>query len=331
VSWKLLTDDWRLKLLALGLAILMLGAVAFSQNPPTSKPLTVGLNYPATQNQIVVINPPSKITVTITGLADIIATVTPDNLTATVDTSHAKAGNAQKLNVTVTPTDKRVGVQQPAPIVVDVDTITTREVQVEVKATSAPGWSVSNALATCPGSSKPNPCSVHFTGPSAWMNNLHAYVTFPGQVSANNINSPNQPVQLQNSSGYLDVQSCSKITTPACSLDEISVSVHIDAVAGSTSSTVALLDAPPSHPPANGYRVTAITITPNTATISGDPVVLAKIRNIMLPPVDLTGRTTDATFTVTIQYPDGTSGTVATASVKYSISPNPNASPSPGA
>ena len=43
MSWGLITDDWRIKLLALGLAVLMLGAVAFSQNPPTTGNLTVGL------------------------------------------------------------------------------------------------------------------------------------------------------------------------------------------------------------------------------------------------------------------------------------------------
>jgi len=328
VSWKLVTDDWRLKLLAVGLAVLMLGAVAFSQNPPTSKPLTVGLSYPTTQNQIVVINPPSKTSVTITGLADVIATVTPDNLTAIVDTAHAKAGAAQKLNVTVTSTDKRVTVQQPAPIVVDVDTIATKEVQVEVKATSAPGWSISSSVATCPGSSKPNPCFVHFTGPAGWTNNLHAYAAFPGQVAANSTNSPNQAVQLQNNNGYFDNTTCTRVT-PACSLDVSSVSIHVDAVAGSTSSTVALIDSAPSHPPASGYRVTAITITPNTVTISGDPVALGKVRSIMLPAVDLSGKTADATFSVAIPYPDGISGSIGNASIKYSISANPNVSPTP--
>jgi len=43
MSW--ITEDWRLKLLALGLAVVMLGAVAFSQNPPTIKTLSVPLNY----------------------------------------------------------------------------------------------------------------------------------------------------------------------------------------------------------------------------------------------------------------------------------------------
>src|SRR4029077_3483575 len=85
MSWSLITDDWRLKLTAVVLAVLMLGAVAFSQNPPTTKTLTVGLNYivpsssstPSCPYNIVLINPPSKTNVTYSGLADVIANVNP--------------------------------------------------------------------------------------------------------------------------------------------------------------------------------------------------------------------------------------------------------------
>ena len=52
MNWGLITDSWRLKLLAVGLAVLMLGAVAFSQNPPTTKSLTVSLNYTVPPNII---------------------------------------------------------------------------------------------------------------------------------------------------------------------------------------------------------------------------------------------------------------------------------------
>ena len=41
----LITNEWRLKLLAFLLAVLMLGAVAFSQNPPTTRSLSVPLDY----------------------------------------------------------------------------------------------------------------------------------------------------------------------------------------------------------------------------------------------------------------------------------------------
>ena len=330
MSWKLVTDDWRLKLLALGLAILMLGAVAFSQNPPTSGTLKVGLTYTNLPSNLVLLNPPSNINVTYSGLSGVISQVTVNNLSAKVDASHATPGAAVKLNVIAASTVTGVTVQV-APIVVAIETLTTKEIPIEVKANAAPGWSITSAVATCPASSKPTPCAVHFTGPASWTTNLHAYVTYPGAgIQANTNNSPNQTVQLQNNNGYFDSTTCSKVT-PACSLDVTTVSIHVDAVAGSTSSTVALLDAPPSHAPANGYRVTAITITPNTVIISGDPVALGKVRSIMLPSVDLTGRTSDATFSVAIRYPDGISGSVANATVTYSISANPNASPSPGA
>jgi len=72
VSWNLITDDWRLKLLALGLAILMLGAVAFAQNPPTTGNLTVGLNYTFGGANVILLNPPTRINVSYSGLADAI-------------------------------------------------------------------------------------------------------------------------------------------------------------------------------------------------------------------------------------------------------------------
>jgi YbbR domain-containing protein len=79
----------------------------------------------------------------------------------------------------------------------------------------------------------------------------------------------------------------------------------------------------------NGYRITAVTITPNTVTITGDPTTIGRFRSLTLPAIDLTGKTSDATFQVAIPYPDGVSGSVSTATIKYSISPNPAVSPTP--
>jgi hypothetical protein len=62
--------------------------------------------------------------------------------------------------------------------------------------------------------------------------------------------------------------------------------------------------------------------------ITGKPDALARAgTTITLPQVDLGGRTSDATFTVAIPYPDGTDGPVRNARVTYSIAPNPSASP----
>jgi YbbR domain-containing protein len=75
--------------------------------------------------------------------------------------------------------------------------------------------------------------------------------------------------------------------------------------------------------------VTAITIDPIAVLISGKADALSKIKSLTLPAVDLSGHTSDVTFRVTITYPSSVTGTVTTARVTYSISPNPNVQASP--
>jgi YbbR domain-containing protein len=326
VSWRLLTEDWRLKLLAVGLAVLMLGAVAFLQNPPTTGSLTIGLNYTTPPN-IILINPPAKTTVRYSGLADVIANVTASNLIASVDATRALPGDAVRLDVTARSLIANVQVQNPPHIAVHVDTRKTVELPVQVIARAAAGWSIdpTKTLATCPGGQTPNPCKVHFDSPVSWQSNLKATATLPG-LAVGKTDSLNQAVQLQTASGNLDL---SVRTVPIVSLDVTSVDIHVEAVAGTTTATVPLVDSTPSNPPPPGYRVTGITITPLLVTISGDPTVIVRVRNILLSAVDLSRSTADATFQVQITYPAGVTGEVQTASIKYSISPNPNVSPSP--
>jgi YbbR domain-containing protein len=314
---SLITDDWRLKLLAVGLAVLMLGAVAFSQNPPTSGTQTVGLSYAIAPN-LVLINPPSKINVTYTGLADAIKNVTASNLTATVD-APTHAGVAVKLNVTAGLTIHGVTPQNPFPIVVTVDTLVVKDLPVSVIARAAPGFSVTKAT--------PNPSVVHFSGPASWETNLTASVTFPGTVGVTgSIDSPNQTVQLQNSNGLLDLTTSR--TLPVASLDVSAVSIHIEAAAGSTSSTVPLVDVPYINSPAAGYHVVGITISPGTVIITGDAAALGKIQRIVLPAIDLAGRSSNYTAEVQIPYPANVSGNRATATIVYQIAANPAVSPS---
>ena len=257
MNWGLITDSWRLKVLAVGLAVLMLGAVAFSQNPPTTKSLTVSLNYTVPPN-IILINPPTKTTVTYSGLADVISRVDSSNLVASVDATRALPGSAVSLNVTARPLLSGVTVQQPPPIAVQVDTRQVRELPVVVVARAAPGWSVNKTLAICPGASIPNPCKVHFDGPVSWETNIAASASLPGQVNVGTIDSPNQPVQVSNSNGLIDLTSCR--TQPCATVDVIAVNLHIEASPGASSSTVPLVDATPTHPPPSGYRVTGISI-----------------------------------------------------------------------
>ena len=324
MSWSLITNEWRLKLLALGLGILMLGAVAFSQNPPTIKTVDVPPNYIVPPN-IVLLNPPTKVTVTLTGLADALGRADSSNVFASIDATRALPGANVKLNVVARTTVQNVNPQNPPPIVVNVDTRQVQEVPVQVVAHAAAGWSITKATALCPGS--PNPCKVHFDGPNSWEKNLAATTTYPGLVSAGTSDIPNQPVALSNSNGSIDLTQCR--TQPCAALDVNSVNIHVEAVAGASSSTVPLVVAPPTHSPPSAYMITGVTITPATVIINGDPATVNRVQKITLPGPDLSSATSDTTFQISITYPNGITGSLQTATVKYSISRNPAVQPTP--
>jgi len=324
MSW--ITDDWRLKLLALGLAVLMLGAVAFSQNPPTTRTLTVPLVYRLAPNPtIIVTTGPSSINVTFSGLADVIGPVRPDNITAFADATTASPGPAVKLNVSASATDSRVNVSIPAPIVASIDQLKTVEVPVEVVIPHVdPGWTVTKVVAGC--LPNPSPCKVHFSGPASWETQIRAIVTYTTPINVNSQDSQNWPIRLQNSSGQINL---ARQTSPLLALDVISVAVHVEAQQGSSSNTVPLVAAAPAQPPPPQYQLIGITVSPASVIISGDPATLSKIQRITLPAVDLSAATTTVKISVSIPYPDNVSGNPATATITFTIQRNPNVTPSP--
>ena len=326
MNWGLITNAWRLKVLAVGLAILMLGAVAFSQNRPVTTTVKVPLNY-TVQTNIVLLNPPTTTTVTVSGLSDAVSQLNPSNLIASVDATHALPGSSVKLNVTAKSLLTNVQAQNPPPIAVNIDTLQAVALPVQVNARAATGWSIDpkQTRVTCPGAANPDPCKVTFTGPVSWESGLKAITTVPGSIVGKG-DYLGQPILLVTPSGPLDL---SVRTVPSPLIEVSTVDVHLEAIAGSTSESVPLIDAPPSHGPPAGYRITAVTVTPPVVTITGDATVLQRISSLPLPAVDLSNSTSDATFQVAIHYPNGVSGPVGTATVTYSISRNPNVTPSP--
>jgi YbbR domain-containing protein len=328
MSWNLITNEWRLKLLALGLAVLMLGAVAFSQNPPTYKYLTVTITYPnlPADSPIVLINPPTTVKVRVTALAEVLQNVTPDNVAATFDLSKAAAGPDQHVNLSVKSAISGVTIQNPVvPYVLNIDKRLPVKVDVKVRTPRiTSGWVVTKSEARCPGAPSGTACQVTFTGPSSYENNLQAWVDYTIPVEQNSYDVPNLPVVLEQNGQRLDL---GRYTVPFMTLDPLNVNVHIEAATVTSSRQVTLIDAAPTRGPAAGYRVTNVTVNPPTIVISGKPDALARITTITLPQIDLGGRTSDYTATVQIPYPEGTDGPAKTAKVTYSIAPNPNASP----
>jgi YbbR domain-containing protein len=300
----------------------MLGAVAFSQNPPTTKTLTVPVHYVPGPN-LVLINPPTKTTVTVNGLADLIGPLTADSIVAVVDATKANPGPDVRLNV-VARAPNGVNVTQPLPFAVNIDRITVTPLTVQVVDHPAPGWEVTKSEARCPTS----PCVVNFSGPASWEVNLKALAVFPNAIDNSSYDVLTQQVVLQQGNTALDPGRLLQ-TVPTSSLDITTVSLHVEARTGTTSRSVPVVDSAPLHPPPAGYRITGILFDPVNVVVTGPADKLAQLANISLPPVDLSSSTTNATFRLQIPYPSGMSGSVATAKLTYLISANPNVSPSP--
>jgi YbbR domain-containing protein len=324
---NLITDDWRLKLLAVGLAILMLGAVAFSQNPPTQKTITnVSISYGYSPD-IIVIDAPSKTSVTVTGLADALTTVTAANISASFDVSKASTGPNVPVNLTVSTKLSGVQIQKPVvPYVLHIDKIVVKDLPVQVRPPRVlQGWSLTKpAEAQCPPPT-PTPCDVTFTGPASWADGLTAQVELPEAVNTNSRTFPSVQVQLIQANGQpLDL---SRQTVPLIKYEPSTVTIFYEAKPGTTLRQVVLVDAPFVHGPAQGYHVTNVTVDPVTVIISGPPEVLVNVNLITLPAVDLSNATSNRTFQVTITYPDSRIVGPQVAKVTYFISPNPSASP----
>src|SRR5690348_11625062 len=162
MSWQgLITNEWRLKLLAFALAVLMLTAVAFSQNQPTVRTISLPLSY-TVKDGLILINPPAQEPISFQGLSDALARVNVSTASASVDATNVLPGPAVRVDIRALTTVAGVQVQQPPSIRVNVDTLVDKEVPVQIGLHAAPGWSVTKAIASCPDSSTPDPCKVHF-------------------------------------------------------------------------------------------------------------------------------------------------------------------------
>ena len=325
---NLITDDWRLKLIAAGLALLMLGAVAFSQNPLKQVVLKdVSIGYTVAPD-IVVIDPPLKASVTVTGLADALTTVNSRNVAASFDLAKVSPGQNVHVNLNVHSLLTGVKVQDSiVPYVLNIDKLEAFSIPIDVHTPRVtPGWSPSKREALCP-----NPgCKVIFTGPATWGANLTAYADFPVPVQQDLQVYPSVPVQLlQNGQPF----NLNRLTQPQLTIEPLSVQIVVEARPGTSSRQVVLIDASPTRGPSPCCRITKITVEPVSVVISGTPEALAGFTSptLELPAVDLNGATSDRTIQVTIRYPPGITGSAQVARVTYSISPNPSLSPPPGA
>jgi hypothetical protein len=324
---SLITNEWRLKLGALALSLALLGAVAFSQ--VKTDHVIVSITYVNLPQNLIVLAPPRQIDVPVSAPAELFP-LNKTSVTVIADMSRINVGTNQLVSFKVRASDVRIQVAVPPPINVDVDRLQQVQLNVQLlNARGAIGYAIDLTKSTAQCGNSTQPCAVTFSGPASLTDGLSAFVTITDPVAADTTDLLNQQVKFEQKGRPVDT---TKIDTlPQITFDPQFVTAHVEAKRGSTSRQLVLIDAPPTRLPPTGYRITKVVIDPPLVLITGLGDAIGKAGDtITLDAVDLGGATSDKSFKVNITYPDGTTGAVKTATITYSISPNPTVNPTPG-
>src|SRR5919198_431563 len=201
-----LVANWRLKLLAVVLALALLMAVAFSEDPPTASTVKVGVTYSNVPQNLVVMNPPTSVPVNVVGLSDNVKRFSQTSVGAVIDLSKAREGANQSFTARVNANPDGVSIQQTEiPVQLDLEPLATKQLPVEVRVTNVnAGQGISvvpeGTYSTCGDDAQS--CQVTVTAPKPMLDGMHAFVRFDFPVQSAGIQrAPSLPVQFATISG----------------------------------------------------------------------------------------------------------------------------------
>lgn len=304
MSW--LVGSWRLKILAVVLAVALLAAVAFSENPPVVRSVPIGVSYQNVPSGLVLVNPPSTVSVSVAGLADAVRQFGETQVGAVVDISAARAGTGQTFYAQVAPTSSQVEIQSTRiPVRLDVEPIATKQLDIQVRVPNVdPQQGISvvpdGTYATCGNDAEA--CKLTVVAPKSALAGLAAYVSYDAKLGAVGIErAPALPIKFEKNGQPFDLV---KIRTvpDIVSLSQPVVTARIETQGGQLTKTVAL-SVQAQGQPACGYRIDGLTISPGAfATISGANTAMDQISAITIDAVNISGATSTQTFDRTL-YP----------------------------
>ena len=138
---RIFLEDWSLKLLSLGIAI-VLWLLVTGQNEPVTAHVNVQLNFIRPQNLEISNDPPHSVDVMLTGSRNKLDDLTSLDLVATVDISEQQAGErvlrlADKAKMPL-PQGIKVDAFQPSAIPIRLEPIVERQVVIEPKLEGKP-------------------------------------------------------------------------------------------------------------------------------------------------------------------------------------------------
>ena len=316
--------NWRLKLLAVGLAVALLAAVAFSENPVTVRAVDAGINYTGLPSNLELVTPPLRVQVTVIGLAAAVNPPANPRVTVDVDVSHVTKGQNVIVSGTPRVLDPGVNAQTDRvaiPLNVD-ERLTGVELPIEVRTSVTAGWQVDKAAAS--------PAKVTLAGPKSVLDGLKAFAQLDSPIQNAVVDSPNQQVQFEQNGRKFDLRA--EKTIPVLSIDPSTVLLHVEASQPRQTRSV-FLSASLSGSPAQGYAVRSVSVDPAAVDISGPGDVISKISTITLSSVSIDGlKDGTQTFRATVLLPDQVDSLVKQARVTvvtYALPAAPTPTPTP--
>lgn len=335
-----LVSNWRLKLLALALAVALLTAVAFSENPVTLATVQAKIRWTGQRDGIVLVQPPAKLPVTLVGLAAAIKSVGDQSITIRADVSKVdRAGTfTVPLSTSVLVSGVTVQTAQNS-LLVNADVLSSKELPVDVQVNHlAPGLALTSKSAQCGN----GPCKITVTGPGKIVNaNLTASVIIQDPVTVSTT-FPGEPITLTANGKPYDLIKADAGDVPLPTMTSTTATAIVAVARGNGSRPVALRPTVTGRP-ACGYAITQLNISPGNgiANVSGSLDAIQNVADSLpIGNVDVSGATGNVVSNQAVQAPTGVTPDPAQVTVTVVISrqfdctaptptPTPVPSPSP--
>jgi hypothetical protein len=321
------TRNWRLKLLALVLAIFSWAGVVLATNPPGTRAVSLAVPQPPSPDVslpagYLLTQPIPNLAVDITGTEDHLNSFSKSSLQVTVDYDLIRAVGQNvpatvRLPVRITNTDPNIDLDDPpASIEAQVDSAGSASESVDVVVSHAPpsGYQANPGVAT--------PATVTATGPE---HELVGMVVKTGPIDLSN-----QRADFGGTGILLYPYSAQGRYLKDVNLSPATVNVAITVVGVDTTrtSSVVLGDITGA---ADYTHVTVDTYSPMTVTLTGsqDLMNAASLATVTTGGIDVAGQTGTVTYKVPIETPTGITASPSTVTVTITVSLLPTPTPVP--
>ncbi len=318
-----ITRNWRLKLLALVLAIIAWVGVVYAANPPGVKAVEVPVPQPPTVSLpagYVLTQPIPELTVNVAGTADNLSNFSANQIQVTVNygvisSLRSNVPATVSLPIQLVKQNPNVELDNPPTTVqanVDKTGTAVRSVTVAVGTDPPTGYTITSEQAT--------PATVTLTGPEHELTDavVKTQSIDLGYQTANFTETLNVDAYAQS-----QVLSNVNVSPP-------SVTVQITLASPTTTRTSSVVLGPIRGLP-SGYGVSSVTYSPLTVTLTGTEAVMngASLNSVSTSPIDLGSFIGTRNYTVSIPSP-GSGITVSPASVTVTITTYAITPPTPG-